>query len=388
MDYIRKHISVKAIQFTGDNIRAIQTFINGRDPVTHGNYAADKWEQYCTKVSKDGFIEIPSSLGYDPIYSKCLPSDYVVSPSPGVYSVMGKESFEDQYAQWEIGVDLKGQTTAEYLATVRQSDEALRTGYGPLSTELLAPDRVENLQVALQESMTGGGFAAGELVKRRAAVKAFLPQSDVDNLLKDLTIETERAIYQRDKFQQTGVSTASHGGSHDTCFGFILAKYIESDVPSKFGLGVEQFLSLDEDTRRALLWVAERMIIRLKVPEGEIPSEIIEGALERIQTRQSSSPVQITRPIETLDDAAALIQSYLRGEYGPLTRDEAEALATHRHYKGGLYYKLFDALHTETQEGMTVYLHLFPHEPGAYARPKLMFDSPNEAGETRFTPLR
>lgn len=30
--------------------------------------------------------------------------------------------------------------------------------------------------------------------------------------------EHERAIIQRDKFLETGKSTASHGGSHDTCF--------------------------------------------------------------------------------------------------------------------------------------------------------------------------
>lgn len=39
--------------------------------------------------------------------------------------------------------------------------------------------------------------------------------------------ETERAIRQRDEFLKTGVSTAHHGGSHDTCFGHIIAAALQ-----------------------------------------------------------------------------------------------------------------------------------------------------------------
>ena len=45
------------------------------------------------------------------------------------------------------------------------------------------------------------------------------------DLLKALEIECERAIGQRDKYKETGVSTASHGGSHDTCFRTILESF-------------------------------------------------------------------------------------------------------------------------------------------------------------------
>lgn len=57
----------------------------------------------------------------------------------------------------------------------------------------------------------------------------------------------------------------------------------------------------------------------------------------------------------------------------PLTEQEAEKIATHRHYKGGLYRVLGEALHTETQEIMVVYSHVWPHEPCLYVRPKTMF---------------
>lgn len=71
-----------------------------------------------------------------------------------------------------------------------------------------------------------------------------------------------------------------------------------------------------------------------------------------------------------------------------LSQQEAEQLATHRHYKGGLYYRLFDALHTEDEEPVVVYAHLYPHVPALYVRPKLMFEGLNDAGEVRFAPLK
>ena len=44
-------------------------------------------------------------------------------------------------------------------------------------------------------------------------------------LQADLVAECERAMRQREEFLKTGVSTASHGGSHDTCFPAILRKH-------------------------------------------------------------------------------------------------------------------------------------------------------------------
>lgn len=51
-----------------------------------------------------------------------------------------------------------------------------------------------------------------------------------ENQLHDLTFklvaECERAMKQRDEYQSTGKSTAAHGGSHDTAFGFILREQL------------------------------------------------------------------------------------------------------------------------------------------------------------------
>ena len=70
--------------------------------------------------------------------------------------------------------------------------------------------------------------------------------------------------------------------------------------------------------------------------------------------------------------------------------DEIEALklATHRHFKGGLYRRIGVALHSETRERLTVYEHLWPREPGLYVRPEAMFDELLPDGTPRFAPLK
>ncbi len=50
-------------------------------------------------------------------------------------------------------------------------------------------------------------------------------------------------------------------------------------------------------------------------------------------------------------------------------RNEALALATHRHYKVGLYRVIGVARHSETEEAMIVYEHLWPHERGLWVPP-------------------
>lgn len=63
-------------------------------------------------------------------------------------------------------------------------------------------------------------------------------------------------------------------------------------------------------------------------------------------------------------------------------------LETYQHHKGGLYIKLYEALHTETNEMMVVYACAV--RGGVYVRPKDMFyETISEDGYTgpRFTPV-
>jgi hypothetical protein len=57
---------------------------------------------------------------------------------------------------------------------------------------------------------------------------------------------------------------------------------------------------------------------------------------------------------------------------------------THRHYKGGLYRVLFDAIHTETEEPMTVYQ---TPDGRNWVRPAAMFNDTLPDGRRRFAPI-
>jgi hypothetical protein len=70
-----------------------------------------------------------------------------------------------------------------------------------------------------------------------------------------------------------------------------------------------------------------------------------------------------------------------------MTEDEALKLATHRHYKGGLYRYVGEARHSETMEALVVYEHLWPKERGLWVRPAAMFHEKLEDGRARFERL-
>ena len=73
-----------------------------------------------------------------------------------------------------------------------------------------------------------------------------------------------------------------------------------------------------------------------------------------------------------------------------MTEEQALKIATHRHYKGGLYRLMYEnVINTETSELMVIYQHVWPHEPKIYARPQSNFYSRTQEGDGvwRFTLL-
>ena len=63
------------------------------------------------------------------------------------------------------------------------------------------------------------------------------------------------------------------------------------------------------------------------------------------------------------------------------------AEATHRHYKGGFYRVIGPALHTETQERLLLYAHVWPHPPSLFARPIEIFEGLLADGRPRFAAI-
>jgi hypothetical protein len=70
-----------------------------------------------------------------------------------------------------------------------------------------------------------------------------------------------------------------------------------------------------------------------------------------------------------------------------MTEDEALQLASHRHYKGGLYRVLGEAKHSETGEILVVYEHLWPRERSLWVRPASMYYENLDDGRLRFEPI-
>ena len=70
-----------------------------------------------------------------------------------------------------------------------------------------------------------------------------------------------------------------------------------------------------------------------------------------------------------------------------MTEQEALKIATHKHYKGGLYKVIGTAKHTETNEQVVVYEHVYPHESAIWVRPAEMFYETLPDGTKRFTPI-
>ncbi len=62
-------------------------------------------------------------------------------------------------------------------------------------------------------------------------------------------------------------------------------------------------------------------------------------------------------------------------------------MATHRHYKGGLYRYVGPSRHSETLEPMETYEHLWPHEQGLWNRPAGLFIARLPDGRRKFEPL-
>ncbi|KVE28923.1 hypothetical protein WS67_07415 [Burkholderia singularis] len=70
-----------------------------------------------------------------------------------------------------------------------------------------------------------------------------------------------------------------------------------------------------------------------------------------------------------------------------MTEQEAERIATHRHYKGGLYRVIGVARHSETEESVVVYEQLWPKARSLWVRPEAMFNETLADATPRFRQL-
>lgn len=126
-----------------------------------------------------------------------------------------------------------------------------------------------------------------------------------------LVLETERAIKQRDKFLETGVVTASHGGSHDTCFGPIVRKFMAELCEEKAVPALDLIRGMfvrDSHTHLCQVWE------KFKEMDYHI-TYLSEGMRERVKKMVATDPVEVdvtelVTCLSILGAAASVIKSF------------------------------------------------------------------------------
>jgi hypothetical protein len=150
----------------------------------------------------------------------------------------------------------------------------------------------------------------------------------------------------------------------------------------------EKTSAMREGWREAINWVNKTLTAAIGQLDTAVatPSDPVQptGMTTESAIQHNADLHQADHPDLSIADMIALIdQSGIT-----LTEEDALELATHRHYKGGLYRRLFTARHTETEEQVIVYMHLYPHNPAVYVRPKSMFEGKLDGGRVRFAKLQ
>ncbi len=70
-----------------------------------------------------------------------------------------------------------------------------------------------------------------------------------------------------------------------------------------------------------------------------------------------------------------------------MTEEDAQKIVTYCHYQGRLYRYIGIARHSETEQEMVVYEHLWPHASSLQVSPAALFNGLLENGARRFVPL-
>jgi hypothetical protein len=148
-------------------------------------------------------------------------------------------------------------------------------------------------------------------------------------------------------------------------------------------LGIQDSDTTPAEAVRELQAEIERL--RAALPSQPAGDELLRlhdvASLCRLAAHQTN-PLEEAYKQRWIDYDAA--ETAFRAALAAIRPQRVEWQPTHQHYKGGLYQKIGDGLHTETEAVVTIYRNL---AGGLFARPKEMFDGTLPGGELRFTPI-
>lgn len=92
-EYIKKPVVIKALQWTGSNLKEVISFTDG-PPDTRSFHASMKWEEYEDLVAKDG-LKIYTLEGK--MHANIL--DYIIRGVRGEFYPCKQEIFEETYTE-------------------------------------------------------------------------------------------------------------------------------------------------------------------------------------------------------------------------------------------------------------------------------------------------
>lgn len=129
-----------------------------------------------------------------------------------------------------------------------------------------------------------------------------------------------------------------------------------------------------------------------------IPATFARGLKLRVQIERGAGEREVVVRENVDWDNMSKVEKYdfvlrkfseLLNKEGELTQEEAMQLATHKHYKGGLYRELGTIRDADNGQAAarTLYLHLFPHENSAWHRNAEEFHGFLDSGEKRFAKI-
>jgi len=170
----------------------------------------------------------PQAAGWRPAAAPSAPAPAEVKmPEPVAYAIMAWGSV--------LRLVVRADVADELASSRRQMDPAANVHTVPLysaayaaAREAAERERVQadaerwrvEMLAALREVSVAKAQAEEALERMRGVLESL--GAEGGPLMTALIIECERAMRQRDEFLRTGISTAGHGGSHDTCFGTIV----------------------------------------------------------------------------------------------------------------------------------------------------------------------
>lgn len=146
--YRKKPVVIDALQWTGDNLRAVICFTDG-PPDTRTNHAGMMWEKYEDLVQREGLkiYTLEGTMNADV-------GDYIIKGVKGEFYPCKPDIFSATYAPADLAADPRDAVIAQLVEALEAAEELYQTGLLGASRDLI--DAVPRLRAAALAAAKGG----------------------------------------------------------------------------------------------------------------------------------------------------------------------------------------------------------------------------------------